>query len=56
MDHFLVNELHPVFKLDAKLNSHPIVQTVNNPDEITSIFDLISYQKVNAIEMIKKNR
>lgn len=39
-------ELHPVLKLDAKLSSHPIVQTVTTPDEITAIFDTISYSKV----------
>ena len=49
MDHFLLKELHPAFATDAKLNSHPIVQTVNNPDEITAIFDVISYQKVRTL-------
>lgn len=46
MDQFLVDEVHPVFKTDATLSSHPIVQTVSNPDEITAIFDVISYNKV----------
>lgn len=45
MDRFLVETLHGVFITDAKLSSHPIVQTVNNPDEITAIFDVITYSK-----------
>lgn len=49
MDHFLLNELHPAFVRDAKLSSHPIVQTVKNPDEITAIFDEISYNKVRVL-------
>ncbi|XP_066600502.1 aminopeptidase A isoform X2 [Prorops nasuta] len=49
MDRFLINQLHSVFITDAKLSSHPIVQTVNNPDEITSIFDEISYKKGSSI-------
>lgn len=46
MDQFLLKELHPAFVTDAKLSSHPIVQKVKSPDEITAIFDVISYQKV----------
>ncbi|XP_011303363.1 glutamyl aminopeptidase isoform X2 [Fopius arisanus] len=45
MDRFLPETLHPVFITDAKLSSHPIVQTVTNPDEITAIFDGITYSK-----------
>lgn len=33
--------------IDAKLSSHPIVQTVATPDQITAIFDSISYNKVS---------
>lgn len=46
MEQFLTDEIHSVFVTDAKLSSHPIVQTVKNPDEITAIFDEISYNKV----------
>lgn len=46
MDLFLIEQMHSVFVTDAKLSSHPIVQTVSNPDEITAIFDEISYKKV----------
>ena len=31
--------------LDATINSHPIVQAVDHPDQITEIFDSISYSK-----------
>lgn len=30
---------------DATVNSHPIVQPVEHPDQITEIFDTISYSK-----------
>lgn len=49
MDLFLVEQIHSVFVTDAKLSSHPIVQTVNNPDEITAIFDDISYKKGSSL-------
>lgn len=42
---FLVDDLQRVMGLDAQLSSHPIVQSVNHPDEITEIFDVISYSK-----------
>lgn len=42
---FLVNDLQRVMVLDSQLTSHPIVQAVNHPDEITEIFDSISYSK-----------
>jgi len=34
-----------VMDLDATLNSHPIIQTVEHPDQITEIFDSIAYSK-----------
>ncbi|XP_037298110.1 glutamyl aminopeptidase isoform X3 [Manduca sexta] len=45
LDQFLTKTLHPVLDEDAKLSSHPIVQTVATPDQITAIFDRISYNK-----------
>ena len=42
---FLTSDLHRVMDLDATVNSHPIVQTVENPDQITEIFDTITYSK-----------
>ena len=43
---FLTSDLHRVMDLDATVNSHPIVQSVENPDQITEIFDTITYSKV----------
>ena len=42
---FLTSDLHSVMDLDATINSHPIVQAVHHPDQITEIFDSISYSK-----------
>ena len=42
---FLSLDLHSVMDLDATLNSHPIIQKVEHPDQITEIFDSISYSK-----------
>ncbi|XP_034934973.1 glutamyl aminopeptidase isoform X2 [Chelonus insularis] len=55
MDQFLIKTLHPVFITDAKLSSHPIVQTVNNPDEITAIFDVITYSKGASVLRMLEN-
>ncbi|KAI8123273.1 Glutamyl aminopeptidase [Lucilia cuprina] len=48
-DQFIVNTLHGVLNLDATLGAHPIVQTVANPDQITEIFDTITYSKGSSI-------
>jgi aminopeptidase N len=42
---FVVDEKLRAQKLDALENTHPIEVEVNNPDEIRTIFDAISYQK-----------
>ncbi|KAG5887715.1 hypothetical protein JTB14_020018 [Gonioctena quinquepunctata] len=49
MDQFLIEDLHRVLTLDATLSSHPIVKKVLTPDEITEIFDTISYSKGASI-------
>ncbi|KAL4715582.1 hypothetical protein ACJJTC_009208 [Scirpophaga incertulas] len=49
LDQFLTKTLHSVLVTDAKLSSHPIVQTVVTPDQITAIFDAISYNKGSSI-------
>lgn len=36
-------------RLDALSNSHPIEITVNHPDEINEIFDMVSYAKGSAM-------
>lgn len=49
MDQFLIDDLHSVLTLDATLASHPIVQSVKTPDQITEIFDSITYNKGAAV-------
>ena len=36
------------FSADGLNESHPIVQTVSNPNEINALFDSISYSKVSV--------
>lgn len=53
LDHFLITTLHPVMSLDATFAAHPIVQTANNPDQITELFDSITYSKgASVIRML----
>ncbi|XP_030559529.1 glutamyl aminopeptidase-like [Drosophila novamexicana] len=49
LEQFQIMALHPVLLFDAKLSSHPIVQKVESPDEITAIFDTISYEKAGSV-------
>ncbi|XP_022215617.2 aminopeptidase N [Drosophila obscura] len=49
LDQFVVNELQTVFQLDALSTSHKISHQVFNPQEISEIFDRISYAKGSAI-------
>lgn len=49
MDQFIIDDLHSVLTLDATLASHPIVQTVQTPDQITEVFDTITYNKGAAV-------
>lgn len=49
LDQFLLEDLHGVLKLDATLASHPIVQTVESPNQITELFDSITYSKGASI-------
>lgn len=55
MDQFVLDDLHNVLKLDATLASHPIVQQATTPDEITSLFDTISYSKGASILRMMEN-
>ncbi|XP_039964988.1 uncharacterized protein LOC120777590 [Bactrocera tryoni] len=53
-DQFITGTLHPVLTLDATLGAHPIIQTVANPDQITEIFDTITYSKgASLIRMLE---
>lgn len=49
MDQFVLDDLHGVLNLDATSSSHSIVQTVETPDQITEIFDTITYSKGASI-------
>jgi len=49
LDQFVVNELQAVFQLDALSTSHKISHEVFNPQEISEIFDRISYAKGSTI-------
>ena len=44
MDQFVVDYLQMVMALDSLEHSHPISVVVDNPDQISEIFDLISYR------------
>ena len=42
----MVGDLQDVFNFDGLISSHPLYVPVNHPDEISEIFDRISYAKV----------
>lgn len=46
---FTVDTMHSIMNLDATLGSHPIVVAVETPDQITEIFDGITYNKGASI-------
>ena len=46
-DRFVIESLQSVMENDALQTSHPISVTVHHPDEISEIFDGISYLKGN---------
>lgn len=46
IDYFIVEKMSSMVK-DSLESSHPISVDVNDPNEINSIFDDISYDKVN---------
>ncbi|XP_012148075.1 suppressor of ER stress-induced death [Megachile rotundata] len=49
LEQFVVHDLQNVFGLDALESSHPISIRVRHPDEISEIFDKISYGKGASI-------
>ncbi|KAH8399402.1 hypothetical protein KR215_009736, partial [Drosophila sulfurigaster] len=55
LEQFQILSMHSVLIFDAKLSSHPIVQKVESPDEITAIFDTISYDKAGSILRMLEN-
>lgn len=46
---FITDEQQPALKLDALEYTHPIEAPINHPDEIRTIFDIISYQKGSSV-------
>jgi glutamyl aminopeptidase len=53
-EQFTVDTMHSILNLDATLGSHPIVVGVETPDQITEIFDGITYNKgASIIRMIE---
>ena len=46
MDQFVVRDLRNALTLDSLNSSHPIITGATDPDEINSLFDSISYDKV----------
>ena len=52
---FLVADTGHALRLDGLLNSHPIEQEVQNPNEIGQLFDAISYSKGASIIRMLEN-
>lgn len=46
---FIVDEQQQALKLDALENTHPVEVPIKHPDEIRTIFDLISYAKGSSV-------
>lgn len=55
LDLFLLQTMHSVLSFDATPASHPIVVSVTTPDQITEIFDAISYNKGASILRMLEN-
>lgn len=49
LDQFTISDLQSVMVLDGTLASHPIVQTAESPDQITELFDSITYSKGSSV-------
>lgn len=45
----IIGDVLPVMVDDALVSSHPIIVNVSTPAEITSVFDSISYSKVQQL-------
>ncbi len=48
-DLYLADRYAVALRLDALANSHPIEVTVHHPNEISEIFDMVSYAKGSAV-------
>ncbi|XP_046856975.1 aminopeptidase N-like [Xenia sp. Carnegie-2017] len=60
MDQFVVSNIQRSMHLDQLANSHPISVVVQNPSEISSLFDDISYHKgsslINMLSNVMKEK
>ena len=55
LEQFVTHDLQDVLRIDALESSHPISIPVKHPDEISEIFDRISYGKgASLIRMMDK--
>ncbi|XP_023337481.1 glutamyl aminopeptidase isoform X2 [Eurytemora carolleeae] len=55
MDQFWINEVEPALDLDSLQSSHPISVQVQEPSEISALFDYISYRKgASIIHMLEQ--
>jgi glutamyl aminopeptidase len=52
---FVGDDLLAALELDGQESSHPIVQEVSNPNQITEIFDKISYSKGSSVIRMLEN-
>lgn len=52
---FLNGDLNRAFDLDATLASHPIVVSVDTPDQINAVFDTIAYSKGSSVIRMMEN-
>lgn len=50
-EQFILEELQYVMDADGLASSHPVYIPVNHPDEISQIFDIISYSKVRPLPL-----
>src|SRR4051812_31481899 len=51
---FLSDDFANTLRLDARLSSHPIVQAVSHPNQITKLFDTMYYNKgATVIRMLE---
>ena len=49
----MVEDVQGVMVEDSLVSSHPVYQPVNDPAEISALFDRITYSKVRASTMAK---
>jgi aminopeptidase N len=55
LEEFLTYDVFPAFSADGVNESHPIIETVSNPDEINELFDSISYSKGGSVLRMIRN-